>query len=76
MSQILEYQRLIVVLGVISAVVGAIYAVFEREEADALGWNSFHNGIAILSPAYACTYAMQHGICKSTSVFNPSCGRT
>ena len=67
MSQILEpISDSMVVLGVISAVVGAIYAVFERESGRALGWSSVSQlGIAILSPAYACTYAMQHGICKA-----------
>ncbi len=55
-----------VVIGVISAVIAAIYAVFERESGRALGWSSVSQlGIAILSPAYACTYAMQHGICKA-----------
>lgn len=55
-----------VVIGVISAVVAAIYAVFERESGRALGWSSVSQlGIAILSPSYACIYAMQHGICKA-----------
>lgn len=55
-----------VVIGVISAVVAAIYAVFERESGRALGWSSVSQlGIAILSPTYACIYAMQHGICKA-----------
>ena len=67
MSQVLEpISDSMVVLGVISAVVGAIYAVFERESGRALGWSSVSQlGIAILSPAYACIYAMQHGICKA-----------
>ena len=55
-----------VVIGVISAVIAAIYAVFERESGRALGWSSVSQlGIAILSPTYACIYAMQHGICKA-----------
>ncbi|GIR24664.1 MAG: hypothetical protein CM15mP39_04750 [Synechococcus sp.] len=55
-----------IVIGVISAVVAAIYAVFERESGRALGWSSVSQlGIAILSPAYGCIYAMQHGICKA-----------
>ena len=55
-----------VVIGVISAVVAAIYAVFERESGRALGWSSVSQlGIAILSPTYACIYAMQHGVCKA-----------
>ena len=55
-----------VVIGVISAVLAAIYAVFERESGRALGWSSVSQlGIAILSPTYACIYAMQHGICKA-----------
>ena len=54
-----------VVIGVISAV-AAIYAVFERESGRALGWSSVSQlGIAILSPTYACIYAMQHGIRKA-----------
>ena len=67
MSLILEpISDSLVVIGVISAVVGAIYAVFERESGRALGWSSVSQlGIAILSPTYACTYAMQHGICKA-----------
>ena len=55
-----------VVIGVISAVVAALYAVFERECGRALGWSSVSQlGLAILSPTYACSYAMQHGICKA-----------
>ena len=55
-----------IVIGVISAVVAAIYAVFERDNGRALGWSSVSQlGIAILSPTYACLYAMQHGICKT-----------
>jgi len=67
MSLILEpISDSMVVIGVISAVVAAIYAVFERESGRALGWSSVSQlGIAILSPTYACTYAMQHGICKA-----------
>ena len=54
------------VLGVLSAVVAAIYAVFERESGRALGVSSVSQlGIAILSPTYGCFYAMQHGICKT-----------
>lgn len=55
-----------VVIGVISAVVAALYAVFERDRGRALGWSSVSQlGLAILSPTYACAYAMQHGICKA-----------
>lgn len=55
-----------VVIGVISAVIAALYAVFERDDGRALGWSSVSQlGLAILSPTYACVYAMQHGICKS-----------
>jgi multicomponent Na+:H+ antiporter subunit D len=67
MSQILiPIGDSMVVIGVVSAVVAAIYAVFERESGRALGWSSVSQlGIAILSPTYACAYAMQHGICKA-----------
>lgn len=67
MSQSLEpISNSMVVIGVISAVIAAIYAVFERESGRALGWSSVSQlGIAILSPTYACVYAMQHGICKA-----------
>ena len=67
MSQILNpISDSMVVIGVISGVIAAIYAVFERESGRALGWSSVSQlGIAILSPTYACSYAMQHGICKS-----------
>ena len=67
MSQILNpISDSMVVIGVISAVIAAIYAVFERESGRALGWSSVSQlGIAILSPTYACSYAMQHGICKA-----------
>lgn len=67
MSQILNpISDSMVVIGVISAVVAAIYAVFERDSGRALGWSSVSQlGIAILSPTYACSYAMQHGICKA-----------
>ena len=67
MSQILTpISDSMVVIGVISAVVAAIYAVFERESGRALGWSSVSQlGIAILSPTYGCIYAMQHGICKA-----------
>ena len=55
-----------VVIGVISAVIAALYAVFERDDGRALGWSSVSQlGLAILSPTYACVYAMQHGICKT-----------
>ena len=63
-----------VVIGVISAVVAALYAVFERQSGRALGWSSVSQlGLAILSPTYACSYAMQHGICKALlfSTLNP-----
>ena len=67
MSQILTpISDSMIVIGVISAVIAAIYAVFERESGRALGWSSVSQlGIAILSPSYGCIYAMQHGICKA-----------
>jgi len=67
MSQILNpISDSMIVIGVISAVIAAIYAVFERDSGRALGWSSVSQlGIAILSPTYACSYAMQHGICKA-----------
>ena len=56
-----------VVIGVLSAVVAALYAVFERDDGRALGWSSVSQlGLAILSPTYACIYAMQHGVCKAS----------
>ena len=63
-----------VVIGVLSAVIAALYAVFERNDGRALGWSSVSQlGLAILSPTYACVYAMQHGICKTLlfSTLNP-----
>ena len=55
-----------VVIGVLSAIIAALYAVFERDDGRALGWSSVSQlGLAILSPSYACIYAMQHGICKT-----------
>ena len=55
-----------VVVGVLSGVIAAGYAVFERESGRALGWSSVSQlGLAMLSPSYACLYAMQHGICKA-----------
>ena len=55
-----------VVVGVLSGVIAAGYAVFERESGRALGWSSVSQlGLAMLSPKYACLYAMQHGICKA-----------
>lgn len=59
-------QNSMVVIGVLSAIVAAVYAVFERDDGRALGWSSVSQlGLAILSPTYACVYAMQHGICKT-----------
>lgn len=59
-------QNSMVVIGVLSAIVAAVYAVFERDDGRALGWSSVSQlGFAILSPTYACIYAMQHGICKT-----------
>ena len=59
-----------VVIGVLSAVVAALYAVFERDDGRALGWSSVSQlGLAILSPSFSCLYAMQHGVCK-TLLFN------
>lgn len=64
-----------VVIGVLSAIIAALYAVFERDDGRALGWSSVSQlGLAILSPSYACIYAMQHGICKTllfTSLSSP-----
>ena len=55
-----------VVIGVLSAVVAALYAVFERDDGRALGWSSVSQlGLAILSPSFSCLYAMQHGVCKA-----------
>ena len=55
-----------VVIGVLSAIIAALYAVFERDDGRAIGWSSVSQlGLAILSPSYACIYAMQHGICKT-----------
>jgi multicomponent Na+:H+ antiporter subunit D len=55
-----------IVIGVLSAIIAALYAVFERDDGRALGWSSVSQlGLAILSPSYACIYAMQHGICKT-----------
>ncbi len=63
------------VIGVLSAIIAALYAVFERDDGRALGWSSVSQlGLAILSPSYACIYAMQHGICKTllfTSLSSP-----
>ena len=60
-----------VVIGVLSAVIAALYAVFERDDGRALGWSSVSQlGLAIL---LFCLYAMQHGICKALlfSTLNP-----
>ena len=59
-------QNSMVVIGVLSGIIAALYAVFERDDGRALGWSSVSQlGFAILSPTYACIYAMQHGICKT-----------
>ena len=59
-------ENSMVVIGVMSGIVAALYAVFERDDGRALGWSSVSQlGFAILSPTYACVYAMQHGICKT-----------
>tara|TARA_B100001142_G_C14207611_1_gene606348 strand:- start:297 stop:1070 length:774 start_codon:yes stop_codon:yes gene_type:complete len=59
-------ENSMVVIGVLSAIIAALYAVFERDDGRALGWSSVSQlGFAILSPSYACIYAMQHGICKT-----------
>ena len=59
-------ENSMVVIGVLSGIVAALYAVFERDDGRALGWSSVSQlGFAILSPTYACVYAMQHGICKT-----------
>lgn len=59
-------QNSMVVIGVLSGIIAALYAVFEQDDGRALGWSSVSQlGFAILSPTYACIYAMQHGICKT-----------
>lgn len=65
-SQMEPIQESMVVIGVLSCIIAALYAVFERDDGRALGWSSVSQlGFAILSPTYACIYAMQHGICKT-----------
>ena len=55
-----------IVIGILSAIIAALYAVFERDDGRALGWSSVSQlGLAILSPSHACIYAMQHGLCKT-----------
>ncbi len=56
----------LIIIGILSSVFGAIFALLEEDNGRTLGWSSVSQlGIAILSPTYGCLYAMQHGICKS-----------
>ena len=66
MSQILiPISNSMIVIGVLSAILAAILAILETDDGRTLGWSSVSQlGISILSPSYACLYAMQHGICK------------
>ncbi len=66
MSQILiPISNSMIVIGVLSAILAAILAIFETDDGRTLGWSSVSQlGISILSPSYACLYVMQHGICK------------
>ena len=46
-------ENSMVVIGVLSGIVAALYAVFERDDGRALGWSSVSQlGFAILSPTY------------------------
>jgi len=77
-NDLIPIANSMVVIGVLSAVIAALYAVFERNDGRALGWSSVSQlGLAILSPTYACIYAMQHGICKTLlfSTLNPEAPR-
>lgn len=67
LSNILDpINNSLIVIGVLSAILGAIVALIETDQGRTLGWSSVSQlGIAILSPTYGCLYAMQHGICKS-----------
>lgn len=67
LSTILEpINSSLIIIGVLSAIFGALIALLETDDGRTLGWSSVSQlGIAILSPTYGCLYAMQHGICKS-----------
>ena len=67
LSNILEpINNALIIIGVLSAILGAILALLEIDQGRTLGWSSVSQlGIAILSPTYGCLYAMQHGICKA-----------
>ena len=67
LSVILEpISNSLIIIGVLSAILGAILALLESDQGRTLGWSSVSQlGIAILSPTYGCLYAMQHGICKA-----------
>ncbi len=59
-------ENSLIIIGILSSIVGAIFALLENDNGRTLGWSSVSQlGIAILSPSYGCLYAMQHGICKS-----------
>ena len=67
MSTILEpIGNSLIIIGILSSIFGAIFALLETDDGRTLGWSSVSQlGIAILSPSYGCLYAMQHGICKT-----------
>ena len=59
-------ENSLIIIGILSSILGAIFALLENDDGRTLGWSSVSQlGIAILSPTYGCLYAMQHGICKS-----------
>lgn len=56
----------LIIIGILSSIFGAIFALIENDDGRTLGWSSVSQlGIAMLSPYYGCLYAMQHGICKA-----------
>ena len=56
----------LIIIGILSSIFGAIFALIENDDGRTLGWSSVSQlGIAMLSPTYGCLYAMQHGICKT-----------
>ncbi len=67
MSTILyPIENSLIIIGILSSIFGAIFALLESNDGRTLGWSSVSQlGIAILSPSYGCLYAMQHGICKT-----------
>ena len=67
MSTILDpIGNSLIIIGILSSIFGAIFALLESNDGRTLGWSSVSQlGIAILSPSYGCLYAMQHGICKT-----------